>query len=113
MSAAQQEAAGHSAAQHREERLLRVLLGPIISEKSTMLAEKVGQIAFHVVPDATRAEVKAAVEMLFKVEVNAVNMLNIKGRAKRFGRFHGRRDDVRKAYVRLAPGQEIDFTEVK
>jgi large subunit ribosomal protein L23 len=113
MNAAQPSVAGHSAEQHREERLLRVLLGPIVSEKSTMLADKVGQIAFHVVPDATRDEVKAAVELLFKVEVNAVNMLNIKGRAKRFGRFHGRRDDVRKAYVRLAPGQEIDFTEVK
>ena len=105
--------AQHSAVQHREERLMKVLVGPVVSEKSTMLAEKVGQIAFRVIPDATRDEVKAAVELLFKVQVTGVNMLNIKGRAKRFGRFKGRRVNVRKAYVRLAQGQEIDFTELK
>ena len=103
----------HSAQQHREERLMKVLIGPIVSEKGTFIAEKNGQVAFRVVPDATRGEIKAAVEMLFKVQVEGVNMLNIKGRAKRFGRFNGRRDNVRKAYVRLVAGQEIDFTEAK
>lgn len=108
MNAPQQQAQ-----QHREERLMKVLVGPIVSEKSTFIAEKAEQIAFQVVPDATKGEVKAAVELLFKVQVESVNVVNIKGRAKRFGRFQGRRDDVRKAYVRLAPGQEIDFAEAK
>jgi large subunit ribosomal protein L23 len=97
--------------QHNSERLMRVLMAPIISEKSTMLAEKRAQYAFQVVQDATRDEVKAAVELLFKVQVEGVQMLNQKGKAKRFGRFMGRRDHVRKAYVRLKDGQEINFAE--
>lgn len=96
---------------HAEERLLKVLVAPIVSEKSTMVAEKNEQVAFRVVPDATKDEIKAAVELLFKVQVNTVNVLNTKGKNKRFGRFSGRRGDVRKAYVCLAPGQEINFAE--
>lgn len=94
-----------------QDRLMKVLLAPIVSEKSTMLADKNNQVAFRVLQDATRAEVKAAVELLFKVQVNSVQVLNVKGKAKRFGRFEGRRRNVRKAYVCLAPGQEINFAE--
>lgn len=100
-----------SATKHNEERLMQVLLAPIVSEKSTMMAEKNAQYAFRVLRDATRDEVKAAVELLFKVEVTGVQMLNQKGKEKRFGRFMGRRDHVRKAYVSLKDGQEINFAE--
>ncbi len=96
---------------YNSERLMRVLSSPIVSEKSTMLAEKRGQYAFEVVQDATRGEVKAAVELLFKVQVEGVQILNQKGKSKRFGRFMGRRDHVRKAYVSLKAGQEINFAE--
>lgn len=82
-----------------QERLNRVLVGPIVSEKSTMLADKNNQIAFRVVKDATKKEVKDAVELLFKVQVESVQVINLKGKQKRFGRFEGRRSDVRKAYV--------------
>ncbi|MFT3801297.1 MAG: 50S ribosomal protein L23 [Burkholderiaceae bacterium] len=98
-------------AKHNEERLMRVLMAPIVSEKSTMIAEKNAQYAFKVVQDATRDEIKAAVELLFKVEVTGVQILNQKGKQKRFGRFMGRRDHVRKAYVSLKSGQEINFAE--
>jgi len=93
------------------ERLMTVILAPVISEKSTMLADKNEQVAFRVMQDATKHEVKAAVELLFKVEVESVNVLNIKGKAKRFGKFMGRRNNVRKAYVCLKPGQQIDFQQ--
>lgn len=94
------------------ERLLQVILAPVVTEKATLVAEKNQQIAFRVAPDATKPEIKAAVEMLFKVEVESVQVLNRKGKEKRFGRFIGRRRNERKAYVALKPGQEIDFTEV-
>ena len=94
-----------------QERLMKVLVGPIVSEKSTMVADKNSQIAFRVLQDATKPEIKAAVELLFKVEVESVQVLNTKGKAKRFGRFEGRRRNTRKAYVSLAPGQEINFAE--
>ena len=96
------------------ERLMTIILAPVISEKSTMVADKLEQVAFKVLPDATKPEVKAAVELMFKVEVDSVQILNVKGKHKRFGRFIGRRSDVRKAYVCLKPGQQIDFqSEVK
>ncbi len=94
-------------------RLMQVLVAPIVSEKSTMVAEKNEQVAFKVLQDATKPEIKAAVELLFKVEVESVQVLNTKGKSKRFGRFMGRRDNVRKAYVSLKPGQEINFAEAK
>ena len=94
-----------------QERLLQVLVAPQISEKATMLADKNEQVVFIVAPDATKPEVKAAVEMLFKVEVKSVQIANLKGKSKRFGRFMGRRNDVRKAFVCLKPGQEINFVE--
>jgi large subunit ribosomal protein L23 len=96
-----------------QERLTKVLVAPIVSEKATLIAERRNQIAFRVLQDATRLEVKAAVEMLFKVEVESVNMLNQAGKAKRFGRFSGRRRHVRKAYVCLKPGQELNFAEAR
>ncbi|MBU6460952.1 MAG: 50S ribosomal protein L23 [Proteobacteria bacterium] len=92
-----------------EERLLQVILAPQISEKSTHIAEKYEQVAFKVAVDATKIEVKAAVELLFKVEVESVQLLNVKGKNKRFGRMLGRRKDWKKAYVGLKPGQEINF----
>jgi large subunit ribosomal protein L23 len=95
------------------ERLMQVLLAPIVSEKSTMIADKRNQVAFRVMQDATKPEIKAAVELLFKVEVESVNVLVQKGKAKRFGRFNGRRRNVRKAYVSLKAGQEINFAEAR
>ncbi|CAM3683444.1 50S ribosomal protein L23 [Castellaniella ginsengisoli] len=94
------------------ERLMQVILAPVVTEKSTMIAEKNNQVAFRVVADATKPEIKAAVELLFKVEVESVQVANRKGKEKRFGRFMGRRRNERKAYVSLKAGQEIDFTEV-
>ena len=100
-----------SATQFKQERLMQVLLAPQISEKATMLAEKSNQVVFMVASDATKPEIKAAVEMLFKVRVNSVQVANAKGKVKRFGRAMGRRSDVRKAYVSLEAGQEINFAE--
>ena len=94
---------------HTEERLMKVLLAPVISEKATMVAEKNEQVVFLVTPDATKLEIKAAVEMMFKVQVESVQVVNQKGKAKRFGRFEGRRNHTKKAYVSLKPGQEINF----
>jgi large subunit ribosomal protein L23 len=92
-----------------DHRLLQVLRAPVISEKATLVADKNEQVVFEIAADATKLEVKAAVELMFKVEVQSVQVLNVKGKAKRFGRFMGRRKDVRKAYVSLKPGQEINF----
>ncbi|OWT75064.1 MULTISPECIES: 50S ribosomal protein L23 [unclassified Achromobacter] len=95
------------------ERLMQVLLAPIVTEKATFIAEKNQQVAFRVVDTATKPEIKAAVELLFKVQVESVQVLNRKGKVKRFGRFVGSRRSERKAYVSLKEGQEIDFAEVK
>lgn len=94
------------------ERLLQVLLAPIVTEKATNVAEKNNQIVFRVAADATKPEIKAAVEMMFKVEVDSVQVLIRKGKEKRFGRFIGRRRNEKKAYVVLKPGQELNFAEV-
>jgi large subunit ribosomal protein L23 len=93
------------------ERLLQVLVAPQISEKATYIADKNEQVVFIVTPDATKPEVKAAVEMLFKVDVKSVQIANLKGKVKRSGRNVGRRSDIRKAFVCLKPGQEINFAE--
>jgi large subunit ribosomal protein L23 len=92
-----------------QERLLQVILAPQITEKATRIADKNQQIAFKVRTDATKPEIKAAVELLFKVEVDGVTVTNVKGKVKRFGRAFGRRQDWKKAYVSLKPGQEINF----
>jgi len=96
----------------KSNRLMQVLIAPIVSEKSTNIAEKNNQVAFRVLQDATKEEIKAAVELLFKTKVASVQVLNQKGKKKRFGRFEGRRRNVRKAYVALAAGEEINFAEV-
>ncbi len=93
-----------------EGRLAQVLVAPIISEKATMVGEKRNQVLFKVLRDATKPEIKAAVELMFKVEVEAVNTLLLKGKTKRFGRSIGRRDHVKKAYVSLKAGQELNFS---
>ena len=92
-----------------DHRLLQVLLGPVVSEKATLVAEKHEQVVFNVARDANKLEIKGAVELLFKVKVESVQVVNQKGKAKRFGRFEGRRNHVKKAYVSLKPGQEINF----
>lgn len=91
------------------DRLMKVVLAPIVSEKSTMLAERNRQYVFRVADDASKPEIKAAVELLFKTRVDSVTVSNVKGKAKRFGRFNGRRRNWKKAFVCLAPGQEINF----
>jgi len=96
---------------YSEERLMKVLVAPIISEKATMVAEKAEQVMFRVLPDATKPEIKAAVELLFKVTVKSVQVANRMGKQKRSGRFMGRRNHTRHAFVCLNPGQEINFTE--
>ena len=92
-----------------QERLMQVLLAPQISEKATFIADKNEQVVFKVASDATKPEIKAAVELLFKVQVESVQVANVKGKEKRFGRFIGRRKSWKKAYVSLKPGQEINF----
>jgi len=91
------------------ERLMNVVLAPVVSEKSTLVADKNRQYVFRVADRATKPEVKAAIELLFKTKVQSVTVLNVKGKEKRFGRFMGRRRNWKKAYVRLAAGQEINF----
>jgi len=93
----------------QKERLLQVLLAPQVSEKSTFVGEKNNQYVFRVAADATKPEIKAAVELLFKAKVKSVQVANVKGKEKRFGRFMGRRRNWKKAYVCLAKGQEINF----
>ena len=92
-----------------QERLMKVILAPVVSEKSNLLAEKRNQMTFKVLPDATKTEIKAAVELLFEVEVVSVTTTTTKGKVKRFGRTIGRRSDVKKAYVSLVAGQELDL----
>lgn len=93
-----------------EGRLSQVLVAPIISEKATRIGERQNQVLFKVLRDATKPEIKAAVELMFKVEVASVSTTLQKGKVKRFGRSIGRRDHVKKAYVSLKPGQELNFS---
>ena len=95
---------------HAESRLAQVLVAPIVSEKATMAAEKHNQVLFKVLRDATKPEIKAAVELMFKVTVDSVQTVQHKGKTKRFGKSSGRRDHVKKAYVCLAAGQELNFS---
>ena len=99
-----------NAVKHDEGRLAQVLVAPIISEKATRVAEKHNQVLFKVLKSATKPEIKAAVELFFKVEVESVQTVNQKGKVKRFGGRVGRRDHVKKAYVCLKPGQELNFS---
>ena len=92
-----------------KERLMTVLLAPHVSEKSARVAERENQIVFRVRRDASKPEIKAAVELMFKVQVESVQISNVAGKVKRFGRYNGRRRGWKKAYVCLKPGQEINF----
>ena len=92
-----------------QERLMKVLLSPLISEKTSLAAENSGQYAFRVATDATKREIGRAVEALFDVKVDRVQVINMKGKNKRFGQRPGKRPGWRKAYVRLMPGHDIDF----
>ena len=93
----------------KEERLHQVLLRPIVSEKSTTRAEKHNQVVFEVLQDANKVEVRRAVEKLFDVNVESVQLINVRGKVKRFGKTPGQRSNWKKAYVRLGKGQDIDF----
>ena len=95
---------------HNADRLAQVLIAPIVSEKGTMAAEKHNQVLFKVMRDATKPEIKAAVELMFKVDVESVSTVIQKGKVKRFGKSIGRRDHVKKAYVSLKKGQELNFS---
>lgn len=92
-----------------QERIYQILLSPHVSEKGSILADENNQHAFSVLPTATKSEVKQAVEEMFKVKVEKVRILNVKGKVKRFGGRLGKRSDVRKAYVTLTSGDDIDF----
>jgi len=91
------------------ERIMKILLGPHITEKAAIIGESSNQYIFQVATDATKPEIKSAVEMLFEVEVDAVRVSNVKGKTKRTGQRLGRRKDWKKAYVRVKAGQTIDF----
>jgi len=95
----------------QQARLMQVLLAPVVSEKSTFVADKRDQVVFKVAKDATKPEIKAAVELMFKVQVDSVQIANVQGKEKRFGRFMGKRRNWKKAYVCLKPGQEINFAQ--
>lgn len=92
-----------------KERLMKVLLAPVVSEKSATVADAARQFTFRVVPDATKPEIAGAVELMFDVQVEKVQVVNVKGKRKRFGQMMGKRKDWKKAYVRLKEGQDIDF----
>jgi large subunit ribosomal protein L23 len=101
---------------YSQERLTQVLLAPVVSEKGTFVGEKHNQFVFRVAPNATKPEIKAAVELLFsqkdkKLEIEGVQIVNIKGKEKRMGKFSGRRSSWKKAYVSLKAGQDINFAE--
>lgn len=99
----------------QQERLLKVIIGPYISEKATFLGERNNQTVFKVATDATKKEIKAAVEMLWKdqkIEVESVQTINVKGKKKRFGRFFGKRSDWKKAVVNIKKGQELNFSNL-
>lgn len=98
-----------AARKYPAERLMNVVLAPVVSEKSTRVADRDRQYVFRVAEGATKPEIKAAVELMFKTRVASVTVSNVKGKQKRFGRYSGRRRNWRKAYVRLAAGQEITF----
>jgi large subunit ribosomal protein L23 len=98
-----------AARKYNPDQLMNVLLAPVVSEKSTRVADKDRQYVFRVADQATKPEIKAAVELLFKTKVDSVTVSRVKGKQKRFGRTMGRRSNWKKAYVRLAAGQEINF----
>ena len=104
-----------SAQTFNAERLLQVIIAPQVSEKATYIAEKHNHVIFHVAQDATKPEVKAAIELIWKpqnIQVKSVQIANVKGKHKRFGRFIGRRSNWKKAYVSIQSDQEINFSDI-
>ena len=97
------------AKKYNPEQLMNVVLAPVVSEKSTFVADKNRQYVFRVADRATKPQIKAAVELMFKTKVDDVTLLNVRGKERRFGRLSGRKRSWKKAYVRLAEGQEINF----
>lgn len=93
----------------KEERLYKVILAPVVSEKTAIATEQSNQVVFKVLKGASKSEIQAAVEKMFDVKVQTVNVLNVKGKTKRTRFGVGKRNDWKKAYVRLEQGQEIDF----
>lgn len=100
-------------ATERRERLMNVLYSPHMSEKSTIVADEHNQIVFRVRPDANKTEIRQAVELLFEVEVVDVNVVNCRGKLKRHGFQYGQRAAWKKAYVKLAPGSQLDFLGIE
>jgi len=98
-----------AAKKYNAEQLMNVVLAPVVSEKSTFVADKNRQYVFRVSDDATKPQIKAAIELMFKTKVDGVTVLNVRGKERRFGRMVGRRRSWKKAYVRLVAGQEINF----
>jgi large subunit ribosomal protein L23 len=98
-----------AARKYNAEQLMNVVLAPVVSEKSTFVADKNRQYVFRVADRATKPQIKAAVELMFKIKVDGVTVLNVRGKERRFGKMIGRRRNWKKAYVRLAEGQEINF----
>ena len=98
-----------AARKYNPEQLMNVVLAPVVSEKSTFVADKNRQYVFRVADSATKPEIKAAIELMFKTKVDDVTVLNVRGKQRRFGRLIGRKRSWKKAYVRLAEGQEINF----
>ncbi len=90
--------------------LMNIVVAPVISEKSTRLADSEGRFVFKVRKNATKPQIKKAIELLFEVEVDSVQVLNVRGKQKRFGRHMGKRPDWKKAYIRLKPGHDIDLS---
>ncbi len=98
-----------AARKYNAAQLMNIVLAPVVSEKSTFVADKNRQYVFRVADHATKPEIKAAVELMFKTQVASVTVTNVKGKVRRFGRVEGRKRSWKKAYVRLAAGQEINF----
>lgn len=96
-----------------QERLTKVILGPVVAEKATRVAEDHNQVVFKVLPNANKTEIKKAVELLFDAKVDSVTTTNVKGKAKRAGRFMGKRSDWKKAYVTLAEGTDLNFLDAE
>ncbi len=91
------------------ERITKIILGPVVAEKASRLAESNNQVVLKVLPDANKAEIKQAVETMFDVKVESVTTMNVKGKAKRTGRIMGKRSDWKKAYVTLVEGSDLNF----
>ena len=91
------------------ERLTKIILGPVVAEKATRVAENHNQVVLKVLPDANKLEIKKAVEQLFETKVESVTTTNVKGKSKRTGQIMGKRSDWKKAYVTLAEGSDINF----